>query len=355
MNYSLFKIDNFRNFSSFSINSLERVNLITGRNNAGKTALLEALYLHIGCMNPNLANKLNVFRNLGVAPTAEGAVWSFMFRNLDTQKVIDLYGKFADNTSSRLLISMVNKQELQNDLNTPDTIGPTGPTGTTYLSEKALQYDYSHDRSKTRVTMEITSKGFRINPAGLRNPFDGFFITSRNNPDLTELSDLLGKLKVNRQDSSVLDALKIIEPNLRELTIVPYGQIPIVHADLGGRKLVPLQFAGEGMMRIAQIVTNMCSHPKGVGLVDDIDTGIHYSVLPKVWTTISSLARTLDIQLFTTTHSLECIKCAREVFMDTRPFDLSVFRLQQTEETITAIHYSKEELEAAIDTGLEIR
>jgi AAA15 family ATPase/GTPase len=38
-------IQNFRQFRELQIDSLRRINLIAGRNNAGKTALLEALYL----------------------------------------------------------------------------------------------------------------------------------------------------------------------------------------------------------------------------------------------------------------------------------------------------------------------
>jgi hypothetical protein len=358
MKYSLFEINGFRNFSSFAIRNLSGVNLITGRNNSGKTALLEALYLHIGSMNPQLANKLNVFRNFTVAPATEGTVWSFMFNDLNTENVIDLYGKFTNRTSSRLTISMVNKEDFHNDLGTIGPTGPTGPSGppgTTYYGEKALQYDYTHNGPKTTITMEITPKGFKINPPGLKNPFEGFYIGSRHNPDPNELSILFGKLEVNRKGSPVVNALKIIEPGLKGLTTIPYGQVSTIHADLGGERLIPLQFTGEGMTRIAYIVINMCSFPNGVGLIDDVDTGIHYSVMPKVWKTISSLAKKLDIQLFTTTHSLECIKSAYEVSRGIRPYDFSVFRLQKIDEKIKAIYYDKENLEASINTGLEIR
>ena len=41
-------ISRFRRFENFSMTSLDRVNVLTGRNNVGKTALLEALFLLIG-------------------------------------------------------------------------------------------------------------------------------------------------------------------------------------------------------------------------------------------------------------------------------------------------------------------
>jgi AAA15 family ATPase/GTPase len=41
--YKSFKIKNFRCFEELELNELAEVNLIAGKNNVGKTALLEAL------------------------------------------------------------------------------------------------------------------------------------------------------------------------------------------------------------------------------------------------------------------------------------------------------------------------
>ncbi len=40
------EINNFRCFSKLKVSGFEKVNLISGKNNAGKTALLEALFLN---------------------------------------------------------------------------------------------------------------------------------------------------------------------------------------------------------------------------------------------------------------------------------------------------------------------
>lgn len=39
------KIENFRCFRSFELNNLGRINLLVGKNNSGKTSLLEAVQL----------------------------------------------------------------------------------------------------------------------------------------------------------------------------------------------------------------------------------------------------------------------------------------------------------------------
>ena len=50
--YKSFRVKNFRCFKDLQINDLGRVNLIAGKNNTGKTALLEAMYLHTRPLTP---------------------------------------------------------------------------------------------------------------------------------------------------------------------------------------------------------------------------------------------------------------------------------------------------------------
>ena len=46
--YRSFSIKNFRCFDELTVEGMGRINLIAGKNNVGKTALLEALWVHSG-------------------------------------------------------------------------------------------------------------------------------------------------------------------------------------------------------------------------------------------------------------------------------------------------------------------
>ncbi|MGB9902573.1 hypothetical protein [Methanothrix sp.] len=46
------------------LTDLDQVNLIAGKNNVGKTALLEAIFLHCGAYNPELTLRVNAFRGI---------------------------------------------------------------------------------------------------------------------------------------------------------------------------------------------------------------------------------------------------------------------------------------------------
>ena len=79
--YKSFSIKNFRNFSSILIENMQRINLIIGKNNTGKTAFLEAMFLHIGSMNPALTVSITQFRGItGFKANAEALWSSIIFR-----------------------------------------------------------------------------------------------------------------------------------------------------------------------------------------------------------------------------------------------------------------------------------
>ena len=48
------RIQNFRCFQDLSVKDLSPITLFGGRNNSGKSAILEAVFLNFGYRNPNI-------------------------------------------------------------------------------------------------------------------------------------------------------------------------------------------------------------------------------------------------------------------------------------------------------------
>ena len=109
------------------------------------------------------------------------------------------------------------------------------------------------------------------------------------------------------------------------------------------------------MVRLASLVLHIGNAPNGVVLVDEIENGLHHSILPKVWRAIGEVAREFNTQVFATTHSLECIVAAHKAFAGSGLYDFRLHRLERRKATIRAVTYDQEALEAAIETGLEVR
>ncbi len=83
------QIRNFRGFNALKIDQLSGINLIVGKNNSGKTSLLEAIFLLSGAGNAQMAINDNVIRGLesGVVSTSE-PFWKQLFSNLDMGRSI---------------------------------------------------------------------------------------------------------------------------------------------------------------------------------------------------------------------------------------------------------------------------
>ena len=105
-----FILKNFRCFEDHSISPLSRINLITGKNNSGKTAFLEGLFLHLGGTNPELPLNINVFRGIAkLVPNAQ-EIWGWLFTNKDFRQTIQLSSYDDAGQKRELSISLESLQ-----------------------------------------------------------------------------------------------------------------------------------------------------------------------------------------------------------------------------------------------------
>jgi AAA15 family ATPase/GTPase len=149
----------------------------------------------------------------------------------------------------------------------------------------------------------------------------------------------------------------VIEPRLQRLAVVVVADTPVIHGDIGEGRLFPLPVMGDGMTRLLSLVVAMGNAPKGVVLVDEVENGLHHSVLEKVWQTIAEAARQFEVQVFATTHSFECIAAAHRAFGADLGFeyDFRLHRLERVNGNIVAKTYDRDALRAALEMGLEVR
>jgi len=105
------------------------------------------------------------------------------------------------------------------------------------------------------------------------------------------------------------------------------------------------------MKRASAIVTNR----GGLELVDEVDSGIYYQNLAASWQAIDVASRTAGVQVFATTHSLECVQSALSAFHDLGAEDFRLYRMERTEGGLRAVAYDRETAAAALELGLEVR
>ncbi|MFQ6039949.1 MAG: ATP/GTP-binding protein [Candidatus Poribacteria bacterium] len=359
--YKSFKIRNFRCFQELVMEPLGRVNLIAGPNNVGKTALLEALFLHCGPTNPDLPRRVNLFR--GIEPLSTEAdslwepLWSSLFYKFDDSATIELWGEEVDGKQRTLRLSLVYQQTSQVKIHENMKESTTRETSSLSIEAlgKSLKLEYNDGSREAKVMNAIIEpQGIRIGPYS-PPPFPGIFLLARRRVNSSEDAERFGKLEIAGKQDIVLKFLKLIEPRLRRLAVIVSAGVPTIHGDIGLGRLLPLPLMGGGMGRLSSLILAIANAPDGIVLVDEIENGIHHSVMDDVWKAIAKSAQDFNVQIFAATHSEECIRAAHEAFEECNSYDFRLHRLEFIDDSIRAITYDQETLDAAIEVGLEVR
>lgn len=359
--YQSFEVNNFRCFRELRLTGLDRVNLIAGKNNVGKTALLEAIFLHCGAYNPELALRFDALRGIEAIKLepgwAEETPWDSLFNQFDTSSMVELKGINEQNVLRILRLKIIRQtRELtrihltQSVLDKFKEIVPLSASSPQLLELECVEGEQSQS-----YYLILDEKGIHSPILPPPPPFPAIFLPARVRIHIAEDASRFGKLEMIGRQDLVLKALQVIEPRLRRLAVVVVGGVPVIHGDIGLGRLMPLPLMGEGMARLNSLVLAIANAPKGVILVDEIENGLHHSVLPKVWRAIGDTARAFDTQVFATTHSFECIVAAHKAFSEGERYDFRLHRLDRVNDSIRVVTYDQETVEAAIEMGLEVR
>ena len=364
--YRSFTIKNFRCFDELTVEGMGRINLIAGKNNVGKTALLEALWVHHGAVNPNLGLMADAFRGLH-----QNALENFLgnlFHGFDRGLTIELAGKgdwgdsprwlkmwFEDSPTVQFPISGLESNHPDSKQNSLLVIDP----------DKVVVMDYSCEPegkiiTKGRLVKRLTERDVVEMTYEKGQPLQGrppaAFLYARRPGIVGEDINRYSRLEINGQEDGVLRILQEIEPSLKRLSVISTDEkVTSIYADIGLGRLLPVQLMGEGMSRIFSLALAIASCPGGIVLIDEIENGLHYTVMEKVWRAIGAFARYYDVQLFATTHSRECVYYAHRAFEADEEEEMRFFRIDRARGKLRAVMYDKEMREAAFEVGVGIR
>jgi len=329
-------IKNFRGFRDLQIEPLKRVNLITGQNNTGKTGVLEALVLLLGEPGPNLQNHNNrnhlvtLFRSVGGDYNEN--FWNWLYNNKSFDKTIELKATFDTSPASNFGIQL---------LKTPK-----------------------------RGELRLDKAGFPINPENVGNSLC-YRIGGKNSADLKPaiFSTLPSKPEqdavdyqrviLKRRKRQVEKLLREIEPRLEAVEALRIGDQhsspSLLYADLGLSEMIPVTQLGQGFNRLLDIYSEIVVEDAKVLLIDEIENGLHHSVMPVIWKGLFLAAKEFDVQIFATTHSWECILAADEAARAGENYDLALIRLDRVKEDIQATVIDEKSLSTAKELQWEMR
>lgn len=355
-------IQNYRAFENFAIDRLARVNLLVGANNSGKTSFLEAIYLLVSQGVPSIL--LELLDNRGEFVTVVEPQPAF---NYQTAHIFHGHlPRFdSDQTSSPKVIAIRSRKDttlavriwvspLQNGL----------PTVGNAMGGKVSQFDilfeYRTDTGQPQVALRGDGEYFHTASnrfLSARQPSRHHHLLPSGAVDFAYLSALWDGVTLSpEKEHNVVRALQILEPDVEDIRFTSRPTAGSIFVKLRERQQrVPLSSMGDGMRRILHLAASAVMSENGVLLVDEIDTGLYHGVQTDMWRLLIETAQRLNVQIFATTHSWDCVVAFQEALESTDGSLGSLFRLEAFKGDIRAVRYEHDELAIAVREAIEVR
>ncbi len=354
---SSFEIRGFRAFDHLKLTGLGRVNLIVGKNNVGKSSLLEALWVYVNQGSPNVLWSLLADRNESESlsslrfpeRTAEEIgsqllAMRYLFHGRRESLVKQMFSLGPiDNEKDRLEVqcSTITITDIDTSEGGEDVLALFIKAG------KESPLVVRLDRSFARRLRE---------PFSLQEKKNVF--VSANGLSSVEINQYWDNVALGALENDVLESLRIIDPRIERVTLVAKlkssrERIPIVKISDFDQPL-PLRSLGEGMNRIFGIALALVNAKGGILLMDEIESGLHYSIQENVWDFIFQTAKRLDIQVFATTHSWDCVTGFAQAANKSVEKG-ALIRLENKKGKIAVIPFDEKELAIAAREQIEVR
>jgi len=360
------RLQNFKVFQHTDLSGFSEVTLIGGHNNIGKTSLLEAIFLFYDFADAGMFFRHLNWRGLQLQAADTEVLFAPAFYNLDMKQpiAIEVWDDIYQATLDMAFNPLSTLQSVNVDFTTVGQIFSPAPTVSMSYSFD-LHYQLAGGKNEhitlavkqslTNVSIQFEPNPTTIIPDPLRRTV--ICLPLQFKPNSQEDVVRFSKLDVERKNARVIEFLRILEPQLEGISSVVQPATAELYADVTGMTTkIPVPLLGDGMRRLLSIILAIASAPRGIVLIDEIDAGLHYSVLPKVWQSIFQAAREFQCQIIATTHSYECLQAAHEGSQATGAQSIfSYIRLEKPGSDVIGKPYTHEILGAALAQGWEIR
>ena len=363
-------ISGYRVFRDFNVPKLGRLNLFVGENNTGKTCLLEAVGLYAG------RNPVNDFVEAATRRVS-GRVRPWMPEGMNEESstlrhpVFDLFHRSGPSQfSPRITIEKIGgdatplrvefrlHQRISDDQGLTRYVPLSHGDVATEASEIALPV-YRGDRQVGLITRR--SLPLRSRVAESERLFNEDAISVAHLPaggfSEEKAASLWDALVQGPGQELVIDWLRMLDARIEDLAYVGdegYQRTRIALLKIHGEGRIPMRSMGDGLTRLFHIGLATASAARGVVLIDEFENGLHWAVQEKLWGALARVAEDSNVQIFSTTHSRDCISgfFAGANYAER---DATVYRLERRGSEIFALNLPLINVEAALREAEEFR
>ncbi len=359
-------ISNYRCFREFRVNKLARINLLLGKNNSGKTAILEAIMLLATRGDPGILFQISRRRQdeLVQLPAIPGVPLvdfaQFVHGRSTAIGESDFYissqpGPPGVGFKVDPLATGTPPTDLR--LPAPDALLRIGSvldgkfTGETFVwpmsRSGAILFPPNRFPEHAQTRYGAAQHVMYLGP-GL--------------PTSQELGTMWGFLQMTRGlEQQVYKIVQLMVPEIVDIVFPPVGSDndfrgAVLVGIEGQKNRVPLGNFGDGVRHLLQVAIAICSVLQGgILLLDEFENGLHYSLMPRLWKAIIQAAKDRDIQIFAATHSNDCVNALAGIAGESSDLSTQVAAHQIDSQLSDGITFSGHEIRIAVEHEIEVR
>ena len=367
-------IRGFRGIRELDVPRLGRVNLIAGKNGAGKTTMLEAVRVYASRGRERVLSALLSSHEefVSVTDEDEGVMLApdpaalFHGRDVAPNSRIEI-GSKDTSVGGRLKIeavipsmeqaSLLEKLSLGMGQDAPQLIMQVSfanrkrtipfffPRYTNLRSPRDIRLYHSFVKDREELPPELNNRA--LGPSL---------------PNNDEVSDLWDGIALTNDENRAVQALNLVlDGKVDRVTMIGDGRL---HRSYGRRVAVKLRdrdrpvllrSLGDGAARLFGVALALVGSRNGFLVIDEAENGIHHSVHSDFWRTVLRTAEENDVQVFATTHSFDCVRGFAHAAINSPESEGVLVRLERQDERTRAVVYSESELETAAKQSIEVR
>ncbi len=386
---SEFTVKNYKGINELHLTGLRQINLFVGKNNVGKSNLLEAISLYVNNWSFNsllqiLGNRRektedftrptfnqstnNLLGNF--SPILPYREISFLMRKNNNAIVLGgrknftqlalmyaYYRKDSDTEANRLYQLSPFSSRVSKISSNAELVLAATKQEIDDSTARIIKTDLSAD---TLNLIHFTKSGLDYTNYSREDARICLFVNCKSLS--TELAQQIwADFSLTEKEDEILSALKIIDEKIEDFNFINMdGRIvPLVKMTrlINGetRQIrIPISELGDSLVHILNIIIAVLKCQNGVLLLDEAESGLHYTTQIKLWDMIYTIASRYNVQIFATTHSNDCIKAFAESGISGN--NALLVRLSQKSERLFPIYYrDMEDVRYAINNGIEGR
>lgn len=352
------KIESFRCFQSFELQQLGKLNLLVGTNNSGKTSILEAVQLLTSPFNLESLREVMIGRGEYIF-SEEGNISS---RELDIRHLF--YGHEI-NEGSRFSI-VAGDDERRNGITVsvqhPEQLSLFEDLRAFVLGIEWLGQEDENIKlplsSQEGLSLDYIRR-FRRDSKNLAARTQ--FITS-SSLTTAKTIQLFEQIVLTPEEDFITEALQTIEPSIECIATISSEKYRTTGSRSGfvvrlseGNQRIPIGSMGDGIWRILGLTLAIVNARNGILLVDEIDTGLHFSAMSDMWKLIWKTAKRLNVQVFATTHSSDCWTSLAAIASNESPSEegITIQRIEKGKPS--SVVFTERQVVIAAEQGIEVR